>query len=111
MLELAESDANGLKKVPCFYIGWRDENGNERIAFGHTAYFRLPYELSVHDHIPACHKDEDTIDFARAIFGSTRMSAGKVFLKMLNLLDMFINMKNYTLQYCLTLNQLLFNII
>ncbi|PQQ65545.1 TIGR03986 family CRISPR-associated RAMP protein [Acetivibrio saccincola] len=81
MLELAESDANGLKKVPCFYIGWRDENGNERIAFGHTAYFRLPYELSVHDHIPACHKDEDTIDFARAIFGSTRMSAGKVFFE------------------------------
>ena len=66
--------------VPCFYILWTDRKGKNRIYFGHTPYFRLPYELSVHDHLPSCHK-EDGLDFVQILFGNTHWSAGKVFFE------------------------------
>lgn len=81
MLELAEKGPNSPKMVPCFYIQWEDENKNERVSFGHTAYFRLAYKLSVQDHMPDCHVENNKIDFAQIIFGNTNLSAGKVFFE------------------------------
>lgn len=57
------------ESIPCFYVRWQDSEGRERIAFGHTAMFRLPYTLSPRDLLPAEHRDVQTIDMAEAIFG------------------------------------------
>ncbi len=38
--------------VPCFYVRWQDEQGNDRISFGHTGMFRLAYEKSIGEHVP-----------------------------------------------------------
>jgi CRISPR-associated protein (TIGR03986 family) len=55
--------------IPCFYVRWQDSEGRKRIAFGHTAMFRLPYTLSPRDLLPAEHRDVQAIDMAEAIFG------------------------------------------
>jgi CRISPR/Cas system CSM-associated protein Csm3 (group 7 of RAMP superfamily) len=44
--------ANEREGIPCFYVRWQDNAGNERVSFGHTPMFRLAYELSINDHIP-----------------------------------------------------------
>jgi len=51
---------------PVFYIC--DEN-NEILAFGHTPNFRLPYSMTIAEHLPEDHKSNDKHDFAEAIFG------------------------------------------
>ncbi len=38
--------------VPCFYVLWRDLEGNDRVSFGHTGMFRLAYVMSIGDHVP-----------------------------------------------------------
>lgn len=57
------------KLIPCFYTEWKDSSGNERIAFGHTAMFRLPYEYSPQDLLPYSKDQMASTDFAEAIFG------------------------------------------
>lgn len=55
--------------VPCFYILRKG-----RIAFGHTALFRIAYENSIEDLIPSeIADDKKGIDITEAIFG---MSSG-----------------------------------
>lgn len=78
-LEAKERKPNSRRMVPCFYIKWKDNKGEDRVSFGHTAYFRLPYELSIRDHIPPCH-NEDKWDYASSIFGNTK-HGGRVFFE------------------------------
>jgi len=69
--------------VACFYTRWVDSNGTARVAFGHTAMFRLPYTLSPRDLLPPEHLDPNTIDLAEAIFGRVvengKAIAGRVY--------------------------------
>lgn len=73
--------------VPIFFVKYIDSNNEERIAFGHTRYFRLPYEKTIGDHIPEnLHKNNST-DFAEAIFGKEDKWASRVFFEDADLLD------------------------
>ena len=74
LLKIADSG----KSVPCFYI---TDNKNNVLAFGHTGFFRLPYELTIGDHIPEELKSEDKTDFAEAIFGKESKWASRVFFE------------------------------
>ncbi len=38
--------------VPCFYVIWADQQGNDRVSFGHTAMFRLAYKKTIGEHLP-----------------------------------------------------------
>ncbi|MHA1413661.1 MAG: TIGR03986 family type III CRISPR-associated RAMP protein, partial [Promethearchaeota archaeon] len=68
--------------VPIFYIQYKDHNDNERISFGHTRYFRIPYKYSIKDHIiPKKLIDENIIDFSEAIFGKENIMASRVFFE------------------------------
>ncbi|MBE3571264.1 MAG: TIGR03986 family CRISPR-associated RAMP protein, partial [Bacillales bacterium] len=73
--------------VPIFFVKYIDFNNEERIAFGHTRYFRLPYEKTIGDHIPKNLKNTDTTDFAEAIFGKEDKWASRVFFEDADLLD------------------------
>ena len=79
--------ANGLKRreaagfthdaeisfcAPCFYMA---EDGVVQ-HFGHGRYYRIPYEKSIADHVPAA-LQKDTIDFADAIFGCKALWAAR----------------------------------
>ncbi|HHY79108.1 MAG TPA: TIGR03986 family CRISPR-associated RAMP protein [Thermoanaerobacter sp.] len=55
--------------VPCFYVCWKDENGKDRVSFGHTGFFRLSYKYTIGDHIPENLKQEELIDIPESIFG------------------------------------------
>ena len=60
---------------PCFYIERTLPNGGTRVSFGHTGYFRLAYDLTIGEHIPANQRDGTSLDMDEAIFG--RVSDGK----------------------------------
>jgi CRISPR-associated protein (TIGR03986 family) len=73
--------------IPCFYTSWKDDNGKERIAFGHTGMFRLPYLQSPAEMLPNELKNVAGFDLAEAMFGfvdqgkSERSAvAGRVFV-------------------------------
>jgi CRISPR-associated protein (TIGR03986 family) len=68
-----------INEVPCFYVMWKDKQGNDRVSFGHTAMFRLAYEKSSGDHVPKELTDNDSCDIAGAIFGNETHFAGRVF--------------------------------
>lgn len=38
--------------APCFYVEWSGRDGSRRVAFGHTRYFRIPYETKPPDAVP-----------------------------------------------------------
>lgn len=57
------------RMTPCFYVRWRDEDGRERVSFGHTGFFRLPYKYTIGDHIPENLKRKELIDIPESIFG------------------------------------------
>lgn len=67
--------------VPCFYSIYEDKQGNKRIAFGHTAMFRLPYQKTIGDHVPPYLKDEQVIDLGIAIFGDMKRFSSRVFFE------------------------------
>jgi CRISPR-associated protein (TIGR03986 family) len=71
------------QSIACFYTQWRDARGKERIAFGHTAMFRLPYTLAPRDLLPPEHQATATVDLAEAIFGRVeeqgKAIAGRVY--------------------------------
>ena len=73
--------ANQQKEVPCFYVMWKDKEGKDRISFGHTGMFRLAYEKTIGEHIPAELKNETKTDLAQAIFGNEKRFAGRVFFE------------------------------
>lgn len=81
-LEVGEEKEDSEKMVPCFYIEWQDEKQKQHVSFGHTAYFRLPYRLSIKKHLPPAHqRDNEVLDFAKAIFGDADKFAGRVFFE------------------------------
>ena len=58
------------EQIPCFYTFWRDTQGKQHLAFGHTGMFRLPYEHTPADLIPATLQGDGTqYDVAEAMFG------------------------------------------
>jgi CRISPR/Cas system CSM-associated protein Csm3 (group 7 of RAMP superfamily) len=59
------------KIVPCFYVGWEDNQKKERISFGHTGYFRLAYNYSTKDYVPSLH-NIGFFDFTESLFGSLK---------------------------------------
>ena len=71
----------GNKIVPCFYVKWKDSKSCDRVAFGHTGYFRLSYKKSVKEHIPKILTDEKILDIPAAIFGDEKHHAGRVFFE------------------------------
>ncbi len=81
--DVIEAADNG-KSIPCFYI---TDNENNILAFGHTGFFRLPYELTIGDHIPEDLKSDDkrdfaeVTDFAEAVFGKESKWASRVFFE------------------------------
>lgn len=61
--------------VPCFYT---KENG-EITSFGHGRSYRIPYQKSVGDRLPAVlQKNPDVVDFSDAVFGRKEDWAGRV---------------------------------
>ncbi|MCI4626756.1 MAG: TIGR03986 family CRISPR-associated RAMP protein [Candidatus Magnetoovum sp. WYHC-5] len=79
-----KKEADLLKKlethnrgVPCFYI----KEGNEVRAFGHTPYFRIPYDCSIGEHVPCCLTDDNLTDMAESIFGKPQKWASRVFFE------------------------------
>ena len=71
------------KPIPCFYTFWKDEEANQRVAFGHTGMFRLPYEQSPAQMLPPQLRDAG-LDLAEAMFGMIDAKrgahAGRVFV-------------------------------
>lgn len=62
--------------VPCFYTN--NEDG-EITSFGHGRSYRIPYQKSVGDRLPAVlQKNPDIVDFADAVFGRKEDWAGRV---------------------------------
>ncbi|MCQ5209281.1 TIGR03986 family CRISPR-associated RAMP protein [Megasphaera massiliensis] len=62
--------------VPCFYT--KNEDG-EITSFGHGRSYRIPYEQSIGDRLPAVlQTDPDIVDFADAVFGRKEDWAGRV---------------------------------
>lgn len=72
----AKLDADIVSVVPCGYL----ERDGEVTAFGHGLSFRIPYENGIMDAIPA-NLQQDTIDFATAIFGNKERWASRVFFE------------------------------
>lgn len=75
------------EKIPCFYTFWQDEDGRQRVAFGHTGMFRLPYQQSPSQMLPGHLLNVDGYDLAEALFGFVDQSssqreavAGRVFI-------------------------------
>ena len=78
LIDLARKRGKG---VPCFYVRWKDENGKDRISFGHTGFFRLAYEKTIGEHIFEELLKTGKIDFAESIFGNETTHAGRVFFE------------------------------
>lgn len=72
----AKLDADIVSVIPCGYL----ERDGEVTAFGHGLSFRIPYENGIMDAIPA-NLQQDTIDFATAIFGNKERWASRVFFE------------------------------
>ena len=75
------------ESIPCFYTFWKDEEGEQRVAFGHTGMFRLPYQQSPLQMIPDALKNVEGYDLAETLFGFVDQSksersalAGRVFI-------------------------------
>ncbi|WP_353686764.1 TIGR03986 family CRISPR-associated RAMP protein [Thermodesulfovibrio sp. 3462-1] len=66
--------------VPCFYVRYKDTKGEDRISFGHTGMFRLAYEKTIGDHVPAELK-KAVLDIPEAIFGNEKTYASRVFFE------------------------------
>lgn len=78
-LRISEDDM-----APCFYGCWKDVEGDVRVSFGHTRFFRLPYKKTIGDHLSSQLKDAEKnefIDFAEAIFGKESKFASRVFFE------------------------------
>lgn len=57
------------ESIPCFYHQWVDVDGQDRVAFGHTAMFRMPYIYSPREMLPDYEDDQTQYDLAEAVFG------------------------------------------
>ena len=88
LLSLARNKTKFPKGVPIFYSTYKDINCKDRIAFGHTRYFRFPYGHSIEDKIlPKDLIEAAFMDFTEAIFGIENAYATRVFFEDLELLE------------------------
>jgi CRISPR-associated protein (TIGR03986 family) len=68
--------------LPCFYLKGKDPSGNEKvIAFGHTPYFRFPYQYKIRDLVPPALLKDNLVDIPEAIFGNEKSFASRVFFE------------------------------
>ena len=68
--------------LPCFYLKGKDPSGNEKvIAFGHTPYFRFPYQYKIRDLVPPALLDDNLVDIHEAIFGNEKSFSSRVFFE------------------------------
>lgn len=73
--------------VPCFFVNGKVD-GKERVLFGHTPNFRIPYESSIRAHIiPETLLDQSVTDASHAVFGKLGRWAGRVFFEDAILVD------------------------
>jgi len=56
--------------VPIFY----SMEGDEVKSFGHTRYYRIPYHLTIGDHVSDKLQSEDKIDLVESLFGTINQS-------------------------------------
>ncbi|MGE5558335.1 MAG: TIGR03986 family CRISPR-associated RAMP protein [Bacillota bacterium] len=87
LLRLLNIKGNSL--VPCFYVRWNDSEGNSRVSFGHTGYFRLAYKKTIGEHIPSQLKNDEKVDIAETIFGCLSKFASRVYFEDAELIDTF----------------------
>lgn len=81
-MQVEENREDSKDMVPCFYVTWTEPDGIRRVAFGHTAYFRLAYSTSIKQHLPIEHLNNDeTPDLITAIFGEISTFAGRLFFE------------------------------
>jgi len=66
--------------VPVFYSVYKDLANKERIAFGHTKNFRIPYHKNISDHVPPNLLKDDSKDYCSTIFGNTT-TASKIYFE------------------------------
>lgn len=59
--------------IPCHYV-----RIGAQVLFGHSKYFRIPYETPISKKVPAALQTSRTIDFADAVFGRSELWAGRV---------------------------------
>lgn len=77
ILTLAKEDKYQELGVPIFFI--KQNNG---VIFGHTKFFRVPYNHSIGEHIPTHKSSEvDKSDIVDAIFGNEINKSSKVFFE------------------------------
>ncbi|HDL00665.1 MAG TPA: TIGR03986 family CRISPR-associated RAMP protein, partial [candidate division Zixibacteria bacterium] len=81
LLNMAKDKKRYPDEVPCFYTEYSAVKGERRVAFGHTRYFRLPYELTIGEHVPGNLQQEDTVDLPEALFGRESKWATRVFFE------------------------------
>lgn len=62
--------------APCFFIA--DERTKKVKHFGHTKFYRIPYLLSIADHVPSNLKTQ-TVDFTDLVFGLKEFWGGRVY--------------------------------
>lgn len=76
--ELAEElNIPGAELIaPCFFIV--DEQTKKVKHFGHTKFYRIPYLLSIADHVPSNLKTQN-VDFTDLVFGLKEFWGGRVF--------------------------------
>lgn len=87
LLRLLNIKGNNL--VPCFYVCWNDSEGNSRVSFGHTGYFRLAYKKTIGEHIPGQLKNDEKVDIAETIFGRLSKYASRVYFEDAELVNTF----------------------
>jgi len=67
--------------APCFYVEWTGPDQVKHVSFGHTYNFRLPYQHTVGQAVPAAnqrHGQAQKWDLAQAIFGRASDETAKV---------------------------------
>ena len=62
--------------APCFFV--REHHGIEHFGFGR--YYRIPYQLSIGDHVPESLKT-NVVDYTDAIFGRKELWGSRVFFE------------------------------
>ncbi len=72
-----KENGNSGNPVPCFYI----ENNNQIIGFGHTLFFRLPYNYGINNMVKQNSLSQDNFDIAESIFGNEKDFSGRVFFE------------------------------
>lgn len=62
--------------APCFFVV--DRTSGKVKNFGHTKYYRIPYDFSIADHVPA-NLRTNRVDFTDLVFGLKEFWGGRVY--------------------------------